>query len=423
MIAKIGRSNNLFGVLSYNNLKIQQEKGEILMTHNMIETPDGKYSVSQLTKSFEPNLLVNQNTEKHTLHISLNPDPKDQVSDEQFRQIAQIYMAEMGYGNQPFVVFKHTDIDRTHIHIVSVCVDKNGRKISDKFEKIRSMKACRELEKKFGLADASKKESIKNEMIYKPVNYGAGNIKSQIASVVRQLPVHYQFQSLGEYNALLSLFNITAEKVEGELHGKFKQGLLYFPLDKDGKKAGNPFKSSLFGKNTGLPALERRFDICKTEMKTDIKTTLKSKITAVLQASKNIESFKNSLAEKGIDTVIRRNDQRRIYGITFIDHISSTVCNGSRLGKEYSANAFNDYWNKLPPETAVNNKQIPANDPLQEYNNQIFDVHPMFDFSDTNASEIIEVFGGLLPEVQNVEYHEIEIEPQLRKKRKQKRNK
>lgn len=54
MIAKIGRSSNLFGTLSYNNSKIEQDKGEILMTNKMIETADGKYSVAQLARSFEP---------------------------------------------------------------------------------------------------------------------------------------------------------------------------------------------------------------------------------------------------------------------------------------------------------------------------------------------------------------------------------
>ena len=53
--------------------------------------------------------------------------------------MAEEYMNGMGYGEQPYMVFKHTDIDRTHIHIVSVCVDENGRKISDRFEKRRSM--------------------------------------------------------------------------------------------------------------------------------------------------------------------------------------------------------------------------------------------------------------------------------------------
>ena len=218
MIAKIGRSGNLYGALPYNNLKVEKEYGQILFANKIIEMPNAVYSVAQLTQSFEPYLIANRNTEKHTLHISLNPDPKDQVSDDKFREMAQEYMQEMGYGEQPFVVFKHTDIDRSHIHIVSVCVDENGKKISDKFEKMRSMNVCRELERKHNLIPATDKERKQKDKIFRPVDYRAGDVKSQVASVIRHLPNYYQFQTLGEYNALLSLFKITTEKVEGELH-------------------------------------------------------------------------------------------------------------------------------------------------------------------------------------------------------------
>src|SRR5690606_32724581 len=160
-----------------------------------------------------PYLIANRNTEKTTLHVSLNPDPKDNVSDDTFKLMAQESMHEMGYAQQPFVVFKHTDIDRTHLHNVSVSVDEEGKKISDKFHKRLSMKVCRELERKHGLIPATEKEHQRNDKIFPPVNYQTGNIKNQIASVVRHLPKYYQFQTLGQYNALLSLFNIAAEKV------------------------------------------------------------------------------------------------------------------------------------------------------------------------------------------------------------------
>ena len=170
MIAKIGRSSNLYGALAYNNLKVEKENGQILFANKIIETPSGHYSVAQLSQSFTPYLIANRNTEKHTLHISLNPDPKDNVSDEKFRELAEQYMREMGYGEQPFVVFKHTDIDRTHIHIVSVCVNEEGKKISDKFEKMRSMNVCQELERQHGLVSATDKEHKQNDKIFSPVN-------------------------------------------------------------------------------------------------------------------------------------------------------------------------------------------------------------------------------------------------------------
>ncbi|MHB1104758.1 MAG: conjugal transfer protein MobB [Lutibacter sp.] len=422
MIAKIGRSSNLYGALAYNNLKVEKENGQILFANKIIETPSGHYSVAQLSQSFMPYLIANRNTEKHTLHISLNPDPKDNVSDEKFRELAEQYMREMGYEEQPFVVFKHTDIDRSHIHIVSVCVNEEGKKISDKFEKMRSMNLCRELERKHGLIPATDKEHKQNNKIFSPVNYQKGDVKSQIASVVRHLPNYYQYQTLGEYNALLSLFNVTTEKVEGELQGKMQQGLLYIPLNEKGERAGHPFKASLFGKSAGLPALELHFAKCKTALKDHpTKPTIKAAITIALKSTSDEQAFKEQLGEQGINVVVRRNDTGRIYGITFIDHNSKSVWNGSRLGKELSANTFNDYWNNnvkprikepvlQPPKISTSNDaDIPAEEP-----------HHLFDFLNTEKHEdgLIEALGGLLPEAQGEDYEEQDFANKMKKKRK-----
>ncbi|SJN48148.1 Putative conjugative transposon mobilization protein BF0132 [Sphingobacterium faecium PCAi_F2.5] len=426
MIAKIGRSANLYGALAYNQLKVENENGRILFANKMIETASGHYTVAQLAQSFAPYLIANRNTEKHTLHISLNPDPNDKVSDDKFREMAELYMKEMGYGEQPFVVFKHTDIDRSHIHIVSVCVDEQGKKISDKFEKIRSMNVCRELEKKYSLIPATEKKRNQNDKVFHPVNYQAGDVKSQIASVIRHLPNYYQYQSLGEYNALLSLFNITTEKIEGELQGKMQQGLLYIPLNEKGERVGHPFKASLFGKSAGLPALELHFAKCKIALKdTPTKQTLKSAITIALQTTSDEQAFKKQLREQGINVVVRRNDVGRIYGMTCIDHNSKTVWNGSNLSKELSANTFNDYWNhNIKPEiiepaelqskiSTSNDEDIPVEEP-----------HHLFDFLNTSEKYedgLIEALGGLLPEAQGEDYEELDFANKMKKKRKRQR--
>ena len=426
MIPKIGRSSSLYGTLSYNNLKVEKEKGEILLMNKMIETPDGRYSVAQLAKSFEPYLLANRNTEKHTLHISLNPDPNDKVSDEQYQEIAHHYINDMGFGDQPFVVFKHNDIDRCHIHIVSVCVDEEGKKISDKFEKMRSMNVCRELERKHGLISATSKEHKQNDKIFRSVDYQKGDVKSQIASVIRHLPSYYQFQTLGEYNALLSIFNITSEKVEREFRGQLKKGLLYFPLNNEGEKAGNHFKSSLFGKNAGLPALEVHFDKSKIALKNHtIQKTLQSAVNMAVQSTIDESSFKKHIAIQGIDTVVRRNNAGRIYGITFIDHQSKIVCNGSRLGKDYSANTFNNYWK--------NDIQLEIKEPVQQQvkGSQLIDadvptvkLDHFFDFlnnSENYDDRFIEVLGSLLPLSLNNVYEEQHFTNKMKKKKKRRK--
>lgn len=128
------------------------------------------------------------------------------------------------------------------------------------------------------------------------------------------------------------------------MHGNAQQGLLYIPLNEKGERAGHPLKASLFGKNAGFPVLELHFTKCKTSLRdTPTKQTLKSAVTIALQSTNNEQAFKKQLAEQGINIVVRRNDAGRIYGMTFIDHNSKSVWNGSRLGKELSANTFNDY--------------------------------------------------------------------------------
>ncbi len=300
MVAKIGRGKNLFGALQYNQLKVDGNEGQVLYTHKVHDTPDGNHSITNFARAFEPYLIANRRTEKPVLHISLNPDPKDNVTDVQFSQLAREYMRKMGYGDQPFAVFKHTDIDRSHIHIVSVCVDGEGKKISDTFEHNRSMSVCRELEKKYGLTPATEKGQTQNDTVFRPVDYRAGDLKSQLASVVRHLPNHYRFQTFGEYNALLSLFNITAEKVEGELHGQQRRGLVYFALDENEKKASNPFKASLFGKYAGFTRLQQHMEESQEKLKgSEARPRIKEAIIAAIGAGGDETNFRKQLEHQG----------------------------------------------------------------------------------------------------------------------------
>lgn len=427
MIAKIGRGSHLYGALAYNNVKVENENGKILLANKMIETPDGQYSVAQLAASFEPYLTANRNTEKHTLHISLNPDPADEVNDDKFRQMAEEYMRKMGYGDQPFVVFKHTDISRAHIHIVTVCVNEEGKKISDKFEKRLSMNICRELEAKYGLIPATNKNQKQIDKIFRPVNYQDGDVKKQIGAVIRHLPTYYRFKSLGECNALLSLYNIAVEKVEGEKQGEKYQGLVYFALNNEGEKIGHPFKSSLFGGNTGLSFLELHFNKSKEEQKSSTSDrTLKAVIKLALQCTNDENDFVKQLVQQGTNVVLRRNDNGRIYGITFIDHNSKSVWNGSSLGKEFSANTFNDLWNsgsgKINSLTTISQttKTISSEAILEEK------PHSFFDFLNGDANSKPDepsnhTIGGLLPLMQGEDVEEEEFARRMKSRKKRKR--
>ena len=82
-------------------------------------------------------------TEKMSFHASINPAPGERFDQDKMIEFVKEYMEGRGYGDQPYILYKHNDIDREHYHIVSVRVDKNGKKINDSFEGRRSAKLLR----------------------------------------------------------------------------------------------------------------------------------------------------------------------------------------------------------------------------------------------------------------------------------------
>lgn len=117
---------SLYGALAYNYEKVAAGTAEILSGNRMISDRLGLPSEDMRLAllSFENYLLANRNTEKPVLHISLSPAPEDRLTDGRLAELAERYMQKMGYGNQPYITYKHADTHNTHIHIVSVCVDE-----------------------------------------------------------------------------------------------------------------------------------------------------------------------------------------------------------------------------------------------------------------------------------------------------------
>lgn len=416
MIAKIGKGSNMYGAILYNQQKVDKKNGAVLLLNKIPDTVDGRYSVAYFNKCFEPYLSANIKTEKTVRHISLNPDPSDKVSDEQFAEMAKEYMERMGYGNQPYIVFKHTDIDRTHIHIVSTCVGIDGKKIPDDYDHPRSMAICRDLEQKYNMKNATEQENKQTNKIFRPVDYHKGDIKSQIASVVRHLPKYYTFSTLGSYNALLSLFNITAEEVKGERNGKAVNGLVYVALDEKGNKVSNPFKASLFGKDAGVVKLQKHFERSKEKMKiTPVRSVLKNTVELAIHTTSNETDFKKQLTEQDINTVVRRNSEGRIYGMTFIDHEGRTVWNGSQLDRNLSANMFNDWWNNgNKPELKIQNRPVSNTNTLD--NSPTKD---LFEFISQEHSTNYDLgLFSLLPDTQGEDYEEEQFTKRMKKKKK-----
>lgn len=371
MVAKINIGSSLFGALSYNQEKVDAGEAKVLCSNKVLLPTDKSLTLAFCMKSFENHLPKDIKAEKPVVHISLNPHPEDKLSDEQLFTIAQEYLDKMGYGNQPYVVYKHEDIDRHHIHIISLRVDENGKKINDKFEFRRSKETTRGLEQKYGLHPADKQSRFETPQLPK-VEYKRGNVKKQIANLTKELAGSYRFQSIGEYKTLLSLYNISLEEVRGEFEGKPYHGIVYFALDKKGRRKGLPVKASLIGKQVGAENLKKRCDYNAQNIKKNkLKEATCPVIESALATSKTRTQFVRQLQKQGIDVVFRENRDGRIYGVTFIDHNQHTVLNGSLYGKAFSANAFNEKFRQdTSKDTPNENPEI--RDREEEPSNDIF---------------------------------------------------
>lgn len=345
MVANITTGSNLYGALFYNQVKVDSGVGKVLGTNNLREPVDGNFNVAETAEDILRWMPDHFRTENPVIHISLNPDIKDNLTDEQLIEISGQYMDRMGWGEQPYIVFKHTDIEREHIHIVSVQVGRDGKKIKDKLRNERSVAITEELEKEYKLHPAKGQKRSELWQL-KPVDHKKGDLKKQIASVINPALSMYRFQTLGEFRALLSLYNIGLEEVQGERNGQPYRGLLYRVLDENKVKAGvTPLKSSLFGKKYGYEALERHMEVSGEKItNNNSREHTRHRVAEAFLDAPTESDLRERLKAYHIDLHLRRNDTGRIVGVTFIDHENRCVLNGSRLGKEYSANALNERY-------------------------------------------------------------------------------
>ena len=343
MIAKISATENLGGALGYNFKKVEKGEANILLAAELYQSKEGRYTMEDVLADMEALIPKNCRTKKTVFHCSLNPHLDEKLSDEQLTQIAKEYMEALGYGNQPYIVFKHNDIAREHIHIVSLRIDGEGKKINDKFEKRRSKQITDALERKYSLIPSSKVTDREMKEVSK-IDTTKGNIKEQVAETLLSVLKHYEFCSLGELNAILSVYNLAVEEVKTEFRGKKYEGLVYVPTDDKGDKVSSPIHASDIGRGVGYTAVQNRMQKSKQAIKPLISIIRYRVLQTMRTSPKTEEELRQRLEEQGLRVFIRKNESGRIYGITFIDDKEGIALNGSRLGKGYAANVFNGYF-------------------------------------------------------------------------------
>jgi len=343
MVARIETGKSIRGVLVYNEKKVEALAAQLLLASGFPLTAD-KLSFRNKLEFFEKFTRQNTRTKTNTLHITLNFSPKDRLDQERLVQIAKDYMAGIGFGNQPFLVYQHFDAAHPHLHIATVNIANGGQRIeTHNLGKTKSEKMRRGLEVTYGLVraeDQKMEQSFQVKAIpLERVVYGKAETKKAISSVVREVVKSYKYASLTELNAALNQFGVY---VDGGVPGSAMHnngGLIYGLLDQDNQKVGIPIKASAIYNSPTLKNLKKLFTGNKINRK-PYGLRLKYLLDKAIESSTNLAGMEKQLHDQGIRVIFRKSIQGNIFGVTFIDNTTRAVFNGSELGKKYSAKAF-----------------------------------------------------------------------------------
>ncbi|KAF2508705.1 relaxase/mobilization nuclease domain-containing protein [Flavobacterium zhairuonense] len=341
MVAVIKTGSSVHNIFNYNENKVKEGIAECI--------GEGNYPLeaAKLTGAMKLNRLLkqnelNENVKRNSVHISLNFDPSESaLSNEKMLKIAEHYMQKIGFGSQPYLVYRHYDAGHPHMHLMSIKVREDGSRIDmQNIGRNQSEAARREIEKTFGLVQAQlKKKSIDKfikPIVLSKIKYGKTESKRAVQSVLDHVLSIYKYKSLSELNAVLGLYNVRADRGEENSRIFKTNGLLYRTLDENGRPIGVPLKASEFYNKPTLKFLQDKFQ--------ENNKTLyqKKRITnavdlILLGRNVSLSDLELKLRKEGIDMVFRKSELGQLYGITYVDHLSKCVLNGSDLGKQYSA--------------------------------------------------------------------------------------
>ena len=163
MMAKLMKGSGFKGVINYI---LDPKKGTELIDSSGVRTE----SVNHIVQSFIDQTELNPRVSKVVGHISLSFSAQDssKLSNEWMAQIAREYMEKMGIKDTQYIIGRHFDKEHPHIHIAFNRIDNNGKTISDRNDRFKSEKICKELTTKYDLYFASGKEKIKKHRLKEP---------------------------------------------------------------------------------------------------------------------------------------------------------------------------------------------------------------------------------------------------------------
>ena len=330
--------------LQYNERKVEEGKAAVVYSQGL-DNPD------KPLETFERYERGSRRCEKMSFHMSVNPSRTDGMTEDQVVAFTKELMEGLGYGDQPFIIYRHNDINREHYHIVSVRVDKDGRKISDKYEHRHCQELMKELAQKYGFSvgkgEKQEKEKQKNseKVNYQRFDPEKGDYMKQIEELVEQA-MKYHFTTGEQFKMLMRQFGVDVDYQMVK-----RQAMMTFAgiNPKNGHRCTAPIPA----KDLKVPSVEeirQHIEDAKKEKRNKEKQRTANLVRIALKYGKSELHTRRILRKKNIGMVFSRTKEGKIFGVTFIDHQTRCVFKSSEL-KGISAGQFEEArMTKWPPE-------------------------------------------------------------------------
>ena len=248
MVIKIHQACSTKNALFYNERKVERHFATFFQSKNTPEINPFLGDKNARYRIFKEIEDRNTRVQKKGQHISVNPTVGDLVrlGDAGIRTEIDNLMKHLGYGNQPYFVYKHADLERVHFHIVSTRIDcETGKKIKDSYEKEKTQRFIKDLEQKHQLTKDENPEKL---------NFRFSNLskdlKQNLENLFGQLNRMDFITSREMYDQALKLFQVEIRKAG--------RGHLVFVTDENGNPIRHPVKMSDFQERPKFYLSEQR---------------------------------------------------------------------------------------------------------------------------------------------------------------------
>ncbi len=363
-VSILERAKSFKSSFLYNEKKVLEGKADICGCAN-IERSD-LWTARRTMERYEDNPRISSRIKNLGFHMAVSPSeeemPKNDMQELDMIMFIYDMMEELGYGEQPYVIFRHNDIERQHYHVVSVNVRKDGTLINDKFIGLR----VRDIAKNKGFKVAltreekiSRKETVKHKIASPPLEkrngykFDPSEIKSESFSTAFKEALTYDFRTFDEFRSVMFSMGVKAERVErikepGQYNLLMKgmdslrrNATLFLSAENDLGFPGYRLMSERMAENDAAGVPDRRYEDVRAEV---IAEWCK-------KASSSADEFSKMLRECGLEAHFLRDEDMLIQGVNICDPQARRVFGCQSLSPVLSVASFrkeeeSKHWRK-----------------------------------------------------------------------------